>query len=146
LLRFSFQPPRIARCGVKTQSLDSLAPPYPRDRAVFEITRAGELEAERVLKRSRTLDRSSLCTGELLAMSSTALVLALSAAAAAFAPPGGRGTPATTGPRSVSGCVESNSDVKTIEKRDDFLDVGFLLTDYASDFYDGKQITLCVYI
>ena len=36
--------------------------------------------------------------------------------------------------------------VKTIEKRDDFLDVGFLLTDYASDFYDGKQITLCVYI
>ncbi len=36
--------------------------------------------------------------------------------------------------------------VKTIEKRDDFLDVGFLLTDYAPDFYDGKQITLCVYI
>ena len=36
--------------------------------------------------------------------------------------------------------------VKTIEKRDDFLDVGFLLTDYASDFYDGKQLTLCVYI
>ena len=36
--------------------------------------------------------------------------------------------------------------VKNIEKRDDFLDVGFLLTDYASDFYDGKQITLCVYI
>ena len=36
--------------------------------------------------------------------------------------------------------------VKTIEKRDDFLDVGFLLTDYATDFYDGKQITLCVYI
>ncbi len=36
--------------------------------------------------------------------------------------------------------------VKTIEKRDDFFDVGFLLTDYASDFYDGKQITLCVYI
>ncbi len=36
--------------------------------------------------------------------------------------------------------------VQTIEKRDDFLDVGFLLTDYASDFYDGKQITLCVYI
>ena len=36
--------------------------------------------------------------------------------------------------------------VKTIEKREDFLDVGFLLTDYASDFYDGKQITLCVYI
>ena len=36
--------------------------------------------------------------------------------------------------------------VKTIEKREDFLEVGFLLTDYASDFYDGKQITLCVYI
>ena len=36
--------------------------------------------------------------------------------------------------------------VKDIEKRDDFLDVGFLLTDYASDFYDGKQLTLCVYI
>ena len=36
--------------------------------------------------------------------------------------------------------------VKTIEKRDDFLDVGFLLTDYASDFYDGKQTTLCTYI
>ena len=36
--------------------------------------------------------------------------------------------------------------VQTIEKRDDFLDVGFLLTDYASDFYDGKQTTLCTYI
>ena len=34
----------------------------------------------------------------------------------------------------------------SLEKRDDFLDVGFLLTDYASDFYDGKQLTLCVYI
>jgi len=95
-------------------------------------------------------------------MSSTALVLALSAAAAAFAPPGGRLTPATGATVARSTAVPIYTDdamiqheravkflfphIKTIEKRDDFLDVGFLLTDYASDFYDGKQITLCVYI
>ena len=90
-------------------------------------------------------------------MSSKALVLALSAFAAAFAPPGGRGPPATEDITfsKIQKVLEVFDDqvtflkkqyVKTIEKRDDFFDVGFLLTDYASDFYDGKQITLCVYI
>ena len=33
-----------------------------------------------------------------------------------------------------------------IQKRDDFDDVGFLLTDYCTDGFDGKQLTLAVYI
>ena len=33
-----------------------------------------------------------------------------------------------------------------IQKRDDFDDVGFLLTDYCTDGFDGKQLTLTTYI
>jgi hypothetical protein len=28
----------------------------------------------------------------------------------------------------------------------DFNDVGFILTDYCTDFYDGKQLTIATYI
>lgn len=33
-----------------------------------------------------------------------------------------------------------------IEARADFDDYGFLLTDFAPDFFDGKQLTLAVYV
>ena len=33
-----------------------------------------------------------------------------------------------------------------VQKRDDFNDVGFLLTDYCTDLYDGKQLTLATYV
>ena len=122
-------------------------------------------------------------------MSSTALVLALSAAAAAFAPPGGRLTPATvarstavpiyTDPTPAwdglklpddSGKIETQAMPAVNDAVTNFVgaSVGAVLaggafggawanivgkpktagslTDYASDFYDGKQITLCVYI
>ena len=33
-----------------------------------------------------------------------------------------------------------------ISARADFDDYGFLLTDFAPDFFDGKQLTLAVYV
>ena len=33
-----------------------------------------------------------------------------------------------------------------IQKREDFDNVGFLLTDYCTDLYDGKQLTLATYV
>lgn len=33
-----------------------------------------------------------------------------------------------------------------VKKRDDFNEVGFLLTDYCTDLYDGKQLTLATYV
>jgi len=35
---------------------------------------------------------------------------------------------------------------KKIQERPDFNDVGFILTDYCTDFYDGKQLTIATYI
>ena len=35
---------------------------------------------------------------------------------------------------------------KKIQERDDFDDVGFLLTDYCTEGFDGKQLTLATYI
>ena len=35
---------------------------------------------------------------------------------------------------------------KKILERPDFNDVGFILTDYCTDFYDGKQLTIATYI
>ena len=35
---------------------------------------------------------------------------------------------------------------KKIQERDDFDTVGFLLTDYCTDGFDGKQLTLAVYV
>ena len=35
---------------------------------------------------------------------------------------------------------------KRIQERPDFNDVGFFLTDYCTDFYDGKQLTVATYM
>ena len=36
--------------------------------------------------------------------------------------------------------------LKRIQESPDFNDVGFILTDYCTDFYDGKQLTVATYI
>ena len=35
---------------------------------------------------------------------------------------------------------------RKIQDHPDFNDVGFILTDYCTDFYDGKQLTIATYI
>ena len=36
--------------------------------------------------------------------------------------------------------------LKRIQESPDFNDVGFILTDFCTDFYDGKQLTIATYL
>merc|ERR1712106_1294078 len=46
----------------------------------------------------------------------------------------------------VSGSVEDITGGSLQKVLRDFNDVGFILTDYCTDFYDGKQLTIATYI